>query len=67
MNTGKQIKELREKQGISIYRLSRLARIPETTIRNWENQGFEPTFINYQKIVNALGYEIELVKKGVNK
>ena len=67
MDTGKHLKELREKQGLSVYRLSRLSEIPESTIRNWENQGFEPTFINYQKIVNTLGYEIELVKKGVNK
>ena len=49
---------LKEKE-ISVYRLSKLSGIPETTLNNYKN-GSEPSFKNMDKIAKALNVSLEV-------
>ncbi|MEH7217017.1 helix-turn-helix domain-containing protein [Bacillus toyonensis] len=50
---GKQLRELRNKQGISANTLGKTLGIPQTTISNWENMRSEP---NYELLVRIANY-----------
>lgn len=57
------IKQARLKQKLSIAELSKLSNVSNRTIENWEYRGIEPTLDNYVKVLNALGYELKIIKK----
>lgn len=60
---GNQLKQICDEEGISIYQLVQLSGVPDTTIRNWTNGGLMPTLENYEKVLEALGYELIIQKK----
>mgnify|MGYP005792741331 CR=1 FL=1 len=43
------------KKSMSVYRLSKLTGIPNSTLLSYKNDGVEPTFNNMEKIADALG------------
>lgn len=47
-----------DKQKITIYRLSKLTGIAQTTFQNYKN-GSEPSFSNMVKIADALGVSLD--------
>mgnify|MGYP000223185131 FL=1 len=47
------------KQSMSIYRLSKLTNIPNSTLLSYKNDGVEPTFNNMEKIADALGVSLD--------
>lgn len=54
------IKNIRLKKGISIYKLSQLSGISRINIRNLENnRSFNPTLKTLEKIANALNVNIK--------
>ena len=53
METGKAIRKMREKFGISQSKLSEMTGIPQTTISGWE-RGIEPKIKEIKKIAAAL-------------
>lgn len=53
----------RKKQRISIRELAELSGVNQRTISNWEYSGIMPTIENFQKVLNALGYDLRIVKK----
>lgn len=63
MDYGKKIKKLRDEQRISRYQTSKRSGVPQSTIRNWETNGFVPTINSYEKVLSALGYEL-VIRKG---
>ncbi|MCI8459417.1 MAG: helix-turn-helix transcriptional regulator [Clostridia bacterium] len=57
------LQEERKRQHVSIKTLSKLSGVGEGTIGNWIYCGFTPTLDNFQKVLNALGYDLSIVKK----
>ena len=55
--------ELRDRLGVSRLQLSRLAGLPNSTIQNWEAKGAIPSIVNYAQVLDAMGYEIKIVRK----
>lgn len=47
------------KQSMSIYRLSKLTNIPNSTLLSYKNNGIEPTFNNMEKIADALNVSLD--------
>lgn len=47
------------KQSMSIYRLSKLTNIPNSTLLSYKNDGVEPTFNNMEKIADALNVSLD--------
>jgi len=43
-----------------------LSKIPRATIGNWIYAGNVPSIVNAEKVLNALGYELKIIKKGGN-
>ena len=43
-----------------------LSGIPLATIGNWVYAGNVPSIVNAEKVLNALGYELKIIKKGGN-
>lgn len=57
------IKDEMSRQGVTMYRLSQLTGLVQTSIRGYLNSNNMPSIDNYQKMINALGLTIE-VKRG---
>ena len=47
------------KKSMSVYRLSKLTGIPNSTLLSYKNDGVEPTFNNMEKIADALGVSLD--------
>lgn len=55
-------KELIKKKGC-IPTIARLANVPPTTVHNWVQDKNIPSTDKAEKVLNALGYELKIVKK----
>ncbi|MCD5446147.1 helix-turn-helix domain-containing protein [Lactobacillus delbrueckii] len=53
------------KRNITVYRLSKLSGVKETTLR-WYKQGTEPTLSNAFKIADALGVSLDDLRGGIS-
>lgn len=67
MNFGKLVKENREAQGLSIYKLSQMCDVSKSALRAWEQKGIEPTAKKLDKVLKALGIAITLGKENKTK
>ena len=47
------------KKSMSVYRLSKLTGIPNSTLLSYKNDGVEPTFNNMEKIADALNVSLD--------
>ena len=47
------------KKSMSVYRLSKLTGIPNSTLLSYKNNGVEPTFNNMEKIADALNVSLD--------
>lgn len=56
-------KEERKRQRMSIRELSELSGVSISTINKWEYCGVIPPIDKFQKVLNALGYELVISKK----
>ncbi|MFJ1492437.1 helix-turn-helix domain-containing protein [Capnocytophaga canis] len=63
LTTIEQIKKIAEKEGLTRYRISRDANINDTLLRKYFAGVTVPSIANIEKIVEAMGYEIKIVKK----
>lgn len=57
------IEEELKKQNISVYRLSKVTGISQTTLHNYK-LGHEPSFKNVVKIADALGVSLDVFRGG---
>ena len=57
-------KEERKRQHMSIRELSELSGVSISTINKWEYCGVVPPIDKFQKVIEALGYELKITKKG---
>lgn len=62
-NFGKFIKEQREKQNISIWCLAEDSGLSQASIYRWERGDIIPTIESAEKLLNALGYTLEIRKE----
>ncbi|WP_242363490.1 helix-turn-helix domain-containing protein [Limosilactobacillus antri] len=53
------VEQILKQKKLSIYRLARLSGISENTLRNYRN-GSEPSFVNMDKIAQALDVSLEV-------
>ena len=60
---GTKIRTLREAAGITRYRLAMTTGLQQSTIARIEELRFEPRYDNAEKILDALEYEIKVVRK----
>lgn len=58
-------KEERKRQRMSIRELSELSGVSIGTINKWEYCGVIPPIDKFQKVIDALGYELHIVKKSI--
>lgn len=63
LTTIEQIKQIAEKEGFTRYRISRNANMNDTLLRKYFAGVTIPSITNVEKIVEAMGYEIKIVKK----
>lgn len=54
---------LRTKQGLTLKELSRRANVCPATINYAENHAVSTKFETFEALVNAMGYDIKLVKR----
>ena len=54
--------QYRQSKGMSVYRLSKLSGLPESTIRSYE-QGVMPTLDKADALLKALGVELTIGKE----
>ena len=58
-----QLEQHRQELGLSIYRVSKESQLGRGVYPNWL-KGASPTLRSVQRVANALGYEVTLIKKG---
>lgn len=57
--------ELRKEKGITREHISKVTGLNITTLWRYENNHIVPTVDNLVKYLNVIGYDLELVSKGV--
>lgn len=63
MNIGEVIKEYRKCNNWSAKDLAKRAGVTQRAISYWENGRRKPSYENVKKVLDALDYEIKIVKK----
>lgn len=58
MSTGSTIKEIRQRRGWTQRQLANKAGVTAQTIAGYENDKINPTVKSFEKILNAMGYEL---------
>jgi DNA-binding phage protein len=55
--------KIRKEQNRGIDYIAKQAEIPKTTIWSWFYNGAEPAVSKFNAALNALGYELKIIKK----
>ena len=58
MGTGSTIKEIRQRRGWTQRQLANKAGVTAQTIAGYENDKINPTVKSFEKVLNAMGYEL---------
>lgn len=66
-NFGKLVRELREYKDMTLTQVAEKSGVNEATINNWENGIYTPTVNNYEAVLNAMGFALEITLKEINK
>lgn len=57
------VEDFRKEQGLSMNELSKRSGVPYSTLAQIEKGKCVPQIVTYEKIMDALGYEMILMKK----
>lgn len=57
-----ELRRIRQSRGLSLDRVARSAGFSQTEISRWERGRHVPNVLNFQAVINALGYEVRLVR-----
>ena len=63
---GETMKALREKRGYTIRKTAKLSGVSHNALGRWENGQRQPKLTDVEKVLNALGAEIVIVKDDIN-
>lgn len=62
-NVGRLIYMLRTEHCLSFKKLAEKSGVADSTILKWETGESSPTIDELQKVLNALGYKLQIVRK----
>ena len=62
-NVGSLIYRLRAEHGLSFKKLAEKSGVADSTILKWETGESSPNIDKLQKVLNALGYKLQIVRK----
>ncbi|OFV69279.1 helix-turn-helix domain-containing protein [Acetobacterium wieringae] len=63
MNVGGILSGIRTKKGMSLKKLYHLSGVADSVIHRWETGETMPRIDVLQKVLNAMGYKLQIVKK----
>jgi transcriptional regulator with XRE-family HTH domain len=58
-----ELRRIRQSRGLSLNQVARAAGFSRNDIRRWEHGQHVPSVLNFQAVINALGYELRLVRR----
>lgn len=64
---GKLIAQIRNQKGLTLCKLSQLSGISDSAILRWESGDTMPRVDNLQRLLGAMGYKLQIVKKEAGK
>ena len=62
---GQLIAQIRNQKGLTLCKLSQLSGISDSAILRWESGDTMPRVDNLQRLLGAMGYKLQIVKKKV--
>jgi transcriptional regulator with XRE-family HTH domain len=57
-----ELRRIRQLRGLSVCQVARTAGFSHSDVHRWERGAVVPSVLNFQAVVNALGYEVRLVR-----
>jgi transcriptional regulator with XRE-family HTH domain len=66
MSFGQHLRSLRDAAGLSRGEAARRARVPASTLRNWENDRGFPQLAALLRLAEVLGVSVERIAEGVD-
>lgn len=64
---GNLIAQIRNQKGLTLCKLSQLSGISDSAILRWESGDTMPRVDNLQRLLGAMGYKLQIVKKEVKE
>jgi transcriptional regulator with XRE-family HTH domain len=58
-----ELRRIRQSHGLSLNQVARAAGFSQNDVRRWEQGQHIPSVLNFQAVINALGYELRLVPR----
>jgi transcriptional regulator with XRE-family HTH domain len=58
-----ELRRIRQSRGLSLKHVARAAGFSENDVSRWEHGQHVPSVLNFLAVINALGYEVRLVKR----
>ena len=63
MNFGEIIKKCRKYRGLTLKQLATKSGVSEGALSNWETNKCDPSIYNYESVLNAMGFRLEITVK----
>jgi transcriptional regulator with XRE-family HTH domain len=58
-----ELRRIRQSRGLSLKQVARAAGFSQNDVSRWEHGEHVPSVLNFQAVINALGYEVRLVRR----
>ena len=58
-----ELRRLRQSRGWSLSQVASTAGFSQNDVSRWEQGHHVPSVLNFQAVINALGYEVRLVRR----
>jgi transcriptional regulator with XRE-family HTH domain len=58
-----ELRHIRQSRGLSLNQVARAAGFSQNDVSRWELGQHVPSVLNFLAVINALGYEVRLVKR----
>ena len=58
-----ELRRIRQSRGLSLKEVAHTAGFSQNDVSRWEQARHIPSVLNFQAIINALGYELRLVRR----
>jgi transcriptional regulator with XRE-family HTH domain len=58
-----ELRRIRQSRGLSLNQVAQAAGFSQNDVLRWERGQHVPSVLNFQAVINALGYELRLVQR----
>jgi transcriptional regulator with XRE-family HTH domain len=58
-----ELRRIRQSRGLSLNQVAQAAGFSQNDVLRWEQGQHVPSVLNFQAVINALGYELRLVQR----